>query len=107
DASRAYTQVLAYAGAFPRDGVDRRIVSEVRSGGGSLKRTPGTLPAIAGGAPYPDADHDGMSDTWERENGLDPAVNAAWGDKDGNGWANLEEFLDYANGRLLAGRIVS
>jgi pectate lyase len=107
DASRAYTQVLAYAGAFPRDGVDRRIVSEVRSGGGSLKRTPGTLPAIAGGAPYPDADHDGMSDTWERENGLDPAVNDAWGDKDGNGWANLEEFLDYANGRLLAGRIVS
>ncbi|HEY1145901.1 MAG TPA: pectate lyase [Allosphingosinicella sp.] len=106
DASGAYTQVLDHAGAFPRDAVDRRIVSEVRERGGSLKRRPGVLPSIAGGTPYPDADHDGMSDTWERENGLDPAVNDAWADKDGNGWANLEEFLDYAHRRLLAGRIV-
>ena len=41
----------------------------------------------------PDADSDGMADTWEEQNGLDTASNDAGGDLDGDGSANLQEYL--------------
>ena len=40
-----------------------------------------------------DADRDGMDDAWERANGLDPAVNDAGADRDGDRRSNLDEFL--------------
>lgn len=40
-----------------------------------------------------DTDGDGMPDAYELENDLDPNVNDAAGDKDGDGLTNLEEFL--------------
>lgn len=40
-----------------------------------------------------DADHDGMPDAWERRHGLNPLVNDAQGDFDGDGMTNLQEFL--------------
>lgn len=105
-AADAYTQVLAKAGAFPRDKFDTRIVGEVRNRAGSLKSTPGKLPEIGKGTPYPDGDGDGMSDLWESSNGLDPMVDDAWLDQDGDSWPNLDEFLDYAHKQLLGGRVV-
>ena len=39
-----------------------------------------------------DSDEDGMPDKYEEENGLDPEVNDADGDKDGDTLTNLEEF---------------
>ena len=47
-------------------------------------------------APAPaDTDHDGMPDKWEIENGLNPQ-DASDGsrDKDGDGYTNLEEYLN-------------
>lgn len=105
-ADQAYDRVLAAAGAFPRDSVDQRIVDEVRSRTGAIVTAPGILPLIAGGMPYPDADGDGMSDLWERENDLDTGINDAWGDEDGDGWTNLDEFLDYAHRHVLTGDAV-
>ena len=92
-AAKAYAQVLAEAGAFPRDGVDQRIVGEVRSRTGHIVSDFGTLPPIASGTPYPDRDGDGMSDVWEAQHGTDPNRPDAWEDKDGDGWSNLDDFL--------------
>nr|WP_232476145.1 pectate lyase [Sphingomonas formosensis] len=93
-AAKAYGQVLAQSGAFPRDAVDRRIVNEVRSRTGHIVSDFGTLPPIANGTPYPDRDGDGMSDAWEAAHGTDPDRFDAWDDKDGDGWSNLDDFLD-------------
>lgn len=105
-AATAYTNVLAGSGAFPRDTVDSRVVEEVRARSGEIRTDPGILPVLAKGTPYPDADKDGMSDSWEIANGLNPARNDAWGDKDGNGWSNLDDFLNHAHARLIAGKTV-
>ncbi len=39
-----------------------------------------------------DSDGDGMPDAWETANGLDPLVDDAAGDPDGDGLTNLEEY---------------
>jgi pectate lyase len=101
-AKAAYTQVLAHSGALPRDSVDLRIVNEVRTRTGHIVSTFGTLPVLAAGTPYPDRDHDGMSDAWEIAHGTNPDKFDAWGDINGNGWTNLDEFLDSLSQALIA-----
>jgi hypothetical protein len=54
----------------------------------------GGFPAIAAGTPYIDTDGDGMPDAWEKARGLDPTVNDSAGDRDGDGYTNIEEFLN-------------
>lgn len=55
----------------------------------------GGWPDLAGGTPYPDVDQDGMDDAWELEVGLDPSDSQdGKGDRDGDGYTNLEEFLN-------------
>ncbi len=41
---------------------------------------------------FPDTDGDGMSDGWERFNGLNPYVNDASLDNDSDGLSNLQEY---------------
>lgn len=102
---QAYEDVLANAGATKpmRDAVDVRLLNEVKSRTGKLLRNDplkvGGWPELAAGVPYPDTDHDGISDEWELERGLNPK-DAADGpaDSNGDGWTNFEEFL-----HLLAG----
>jgi hypothetical protein len=89
---------------MPRDGVDRRFVAEVLTRRGRIVREPGVLPALRTGVPYPDADGDGMSDSWERANGLDPTRNDAWERGKGSPWTNLERFLSFAHQERSAGR---
>ncbi len=103
-ARQSEEQVLATAGAWPRDGFDARIVGEVRTRSGRIPRGFGQLDAVAAGRPYPDVDADGMDDGWEKAHGLDPTRNDAWGDIDGDGWQNLDAFLGDAHDRLVSRR---
>ena len=41
-----------------------------------------------------DTDRDGMPDVWERAQGFDPLVDDHAEDADGDGYENLEEYLD-------------
>jgi hypothetical protein len=107
-ASAAYTSVVADVGANARldcqgqwvgalDGVDQRIIDEVRTdtGAPTLKTAAGPFPVLAQGTPCADGDGDGMPDQWEVSNGLDPNnANDAWGDRDGDGYWNIEEYLN-------------
>ena len=103
DAFTARDQVLAGAGAtLPvRDSVDQRIVSDVMNGTGQIITDPsevGGWPALASGTPPVDEDKDGMPDSWELSYGLNPS-NPSDGpqDADGDGFTNLEEYLNSTN----------
>jgi pectate lyase len=101
-ASEAYQAVLQLAGAsLPiRDTIDKRIIHEAETGTatfggityGAGKGIIDTQDDVGGwpqlfSAPAPsDGDHDGMSDQWETENGLNPASAADRnGDSDADG----------------------
>lgn len=113
-AARAYTDVLAGAGArAPRlDAVDERIIADVRHRTGKIIDDPaevGGWPTPARGAPPVDGDGDGMPDSWESERGLDLDADDSADDRDHDGYTNVEE---YVNGLLptwqtttFAGRI--
>jgi len=92
--------ILAGAGATQplRDAVDRRIVEGLRANRGVMIDNPGSVggyPLIPS-APAPlDSDHDGMPDAWELAMGLDASRAAdASADRDGDGYTNIEEYLD-------------
>ena len=106
-----FEQVLADAGAtqglsdngdffWRRDGVDERIVADVRAGTTRIIDDPaevGGWPELAPGDPYVDADEDGMADEWEMRyfDSLDRGSSeASAGDFDGDGYTDLEEFLN-------------
>ncbi|MCD6498457.1 MAG: PKD domain-containing protein [Deltaproteobacteria bacterium] len=96
-AQQALALVLAGAGAVKpvRDAVDMRIVQEVRDGAGGIPESTPNLPEYSNGTPYPDEDQDGMDDDWETAHGLNPADGQdGRQDADGDGYTNLEEFLN-------------
>jgi hypothetical protein len=110
DAPRAaYDRVLAGAGATvpARDQADTVLISQVRSQTGILIQSEqdlvtqgvgdsgyGTL-AQATRAPDFDTDRDGMPDAFESSNGFNPNDAADRnGDSDGDGYTNLEEYLN-------------
>jgi len=96
----AYERVLAEAGATlpKRDPVDVRIVLEVANGTGRIiddEQDVGGWPELQTRTAPADIDRDGMSDAWERRCGLnadDPEDRN--GDLDGDGYTNLEEYLN-------------
>lgn len=98
--STAYPKVLDLAGArIPyRDPVDARVVRDVKNLTGHIIDDPsqvGGWPVLPAKAAPRDSDHDGMPDTWEVNNGLNPNVYNAAGDKDQDGWTNIEEYLNW------------
>jgi DUF1680 family protein len=106
-AEEAYELVLAHAGATlpKRDAVDVRVIESVRTGWPVFGNGIIDTPADVGGwpqyksAPAPtDTDHDGMPDDWEDEFGFNPNdVNDGSMDKDGDGYTNVEEWLNGTN----------
>jgi ActR/RegA family two-component response regulator len=99
-AKAVFEAVLGWAGAaLPiRDAVDARIVSEARKGTGSIIDSPrqvGGWPVYRSGRPLRDQDGDGIPDAWEKAHGLNPRdASDASADRDGDGYSNLEEYLN-------------
>ena len=99
----ALEEVMATVGAsLPRrDAVDARIVAEVRARRGSIidsQEQVGGWPDLKSTNALKDSDDDGMPDVWERRYGLNPLDPAdSKLDKDGDGYTNLEEYLNGTN----------
>jgi len=108
-AFNAYDQILAEAGAnmgldasgswySRRDAVDERIVNDVIQGTGRIIDDPsqvGGWPVLPSGTPPQDSDHDGMPDNWEIANNFNPNdPSDGPRDNDGNGYTNVEEYLN-------------
>ncbi|MDD5011317.1 MAG: hypothetical protein PHQ00_04265 [Phycisphaerae bacterium] len=99
--AQAKIDVLASAGAsFPsRDIIDARIVQDVINQTGSSISTTDDQPEggwpTLNSLPAPtDTDHDGMPDSWETANGLNPSDAADRNDYDLNSnYTNLEVYL--------------
>ncbi len=117
-AEQAYERVLNYAGAsLHRDWVDQLMVSDTRQGVASFTgKANGDNPGIidsqednrpadapADWQPWPvlnsdpcptDTDQDGMPDEWENANGLNPNDKADGACDSGNGYTNLEVYMN-------------
>ncbi len=98
-AEDAYQEVILHAGAsFPtRDDADNRAIKNlVDSTGHILNRQSdaGGFPRLYSQPAPDDSDHDGMPDDWEDANGLDKNDPADRNDLNGNGYTNLEVYLN-------------
>ena len=97
-AAEAEAAVLARAGASRvRDAVDVRVIASVRDRTGRIidsQDEVGGWPDLDPGTPWIDADGDGMPDDWERAQGHDPATPDGDADPDGDGFTNLEDWLN-------------
>ena len=82
-----------------RDTSEVRMITQYQNNTGitSLpvsENSVGGFPAIASGTPCADADHDGMPDVWETARGLNPNNAADRNTVAGNGYTNLENYLN-------------
>jgi pectate lyase len=105
-AEQAYLDVLAGAGARAQgvDAADARVLKDVERGTGRIIDDPSEVagwPVLAPGVAEVDSDRDGMPDKWESARRLNPSVDDSAGDRDGNGWTNVEEYI---NDRLTLAR---
>ncbi|QRV75869.1 pectate lyase [Ceratobasidium sp. AG-Ba] len=98
----AYAKVVVSVGASKvRDNVDAQLINQVKSLGksGALISDETVSPwnsagPIAGGIAPTDTDGDGMPDSWESANGLNPKSNDAMSDKNGDGYPNIENYIN-------------
>ena len=107
-AQEAYDRVLAQAGSsrglnpdgtffLRRDGIDARIIEDVRQGTGSIIDDPSEVGGwlkLESGTPYQDTDLDGMPDRYEQLYGFNPTLLDGTKDADRDGYTNVEEFLN-------------
>lgn len=104
-ALEAYETCLDNAGATipSRDYVDFRITRDIRYGAGRVIDTENDLPENerwpdVWTLPAPeDSDKDGMPDYWEKQFNLDSNSNDSMNDKDGDGYTNIEEYVNSTN----------
>jgi pectate lyase len=103
-AADALQFVIDNAGAsHERDEVDDYVFTELKSYGKKGKTISdetslgivNVVGSFPGGTAPTDTDRDGMPDTWETQQGLNPNSAAdAMQDKDGDGWVNVEEYIN-------------
>lgn len=112
----AYGKVLDFAGAsLHRDSHDLQIIEDTRNRSASFTGTncyPGLIntqddnkpadaspdwsawPTLHSEKPQLDTDGDGMPDTWEEQEGLNPEDASDGASIDSNGYSNLERYLN-------------
>lgn len=98
-AAVAYDRILQQAGASRRrDAADERLVEGVRQGTHRMinsQREVGGWPVLNSEPAAPDQDRDGMADAWEQAHGLNVSqAEDRNADRDGDGYTNLEEYLN-------------
>lgn len=99
-AEDAFYAVMEHAGASRvRDSHDLRIIEQLASLGtkGAFianEQDVGGIGTLAGADAPADSDGDGMPDEWEKANGTDPDKADANGDADGNGYTNIEDYVN-------------
>ena len=99
-AEDAFYAVMEHAGASRvRDSHDLRIIEQLASLGtkGAFianEQDVGGIGTLAGADAPADSDGDGMPDEWEKANGTDPEKADANGDADGNGYTNIEDYVN-------------
>lgn len=103
-AEEAFQSVLDRAGcSLPlRDRVDADIIDDVlhgtaKYGNKGIIDSPsdvGGWPTLVSGTPPVDSDHDGMADSWETENGLDPNNPDDRNNVGPDGYTMLENYLN-------------
>lgn len=101
-AEQALEYVLEEAGATlpKRDAVDREVIRDIINGGDGMVNRKNYLlawPPFEAGIPLLDTDDDGMPDHWEERYGLNPWFNDNSEDIDGDGYTNIEEYLNNTN----------
>lgn len=106
DAEQTYRSVLAGGGAWPRDRVTLRTLSEVRDSRGRWGRNASPNPSndwfldgMVQQNPAKDTDGDGMPDHWERAHGLNRNHAGDQANLMPSGYTAIEEYL---NERALA-----
>lgn len=78
-----------------RDSADAKLINDYNTGyNRDSAYITQVFPSLERGTPYTDVDNDGMADDWERANGMDLSKDDSAGDKDGDGYTNIEEFLN-------------
>lgn len=85
-----------------RDDLDAQWINEYVQDNGplySFSSEPYEYPTIPSNAAYTDTDKDGMPDKWEIANGFDPNVQDHNEDIDGDGYTNLESFLNLVDSK--------
>jgi len=87
-----------------RDNVDERIINEVKTGAGRIidsQSEVGGWPVLASTPAPTDTDNDGMPDIWEVQNGFRPTIADGTGDADGDGYTNVEEYLNGTTATII------
>jgi pectate lyase len=98
-ADQALEDVLKGAGArVPYfDPVDAQLIDDVHDERGGMINDVsevGGWPTLTAGDPPADEDSDGMPDTWEASHDLDSSTDDSSDDSDGDGYTNLEEYVN-------------
>ena len=99
-AEKAYYTIVDHVGASRvRDSHDRRILEQLTSLGtkGNFianEDNVGGIGTVANGPKPTDTDNDGMPDSWELENGLNPNSDDASAYTLGGGYTNIEHYVN-------------
>lgn len=95
----AAVRALGFAIGSDRSGAQRShaVIDEVEFFNYKIPEAQITSDFAEASAPGADGDGDEMPDDWETANGLNPAVDDATGDLDGDGISNLSEYLAGTN----------